>query len=107
MGGNRIGGVENRLYVGDIVEVGHLYLNDTDLGILWKKPFSADISDALKPGLNQLRLEVANTWANLRKLAPRERIFSSRASGPKGFQSNQRRRLRNRRKTVTRNLKTA
>ena len=52
------------LEFGDIVEVGHVYLNDTDLGILWKKPFSVDITAAIKPGQNLLRLEVANTWAN-------------------------------------------
>ncbi len=48
----------------DIVEVGHVYLNETDLGILWKKPFSVDITDLLKPGRNKLRIKVANTWAN-------------------------------------------
>jgi hypothetical protein len=48
----------------DVVEVAHLYLNDQDLGILWKKPFRVEITDALKPGSNHLRIEVANTWAN-------------------------------------------
>ncbi|MDX2429792.1 MAG: glycosyl hydrolase, partial [Bacteroides sp.] len=52
------------LEFGDIIEVGHTYLNDTDLGILWKKPFSVEITEALKPGKNLLRIEVANTWAN-------------------------------------------
>ncbi len=52
------------LEIGNIVEVGHAYLNETDLGILWKEPFSVEITEALKPGQNQLRIEVANTWAN-------------------------------------------
>ncbi|MEN8156849.1 MAG: glycosyl hydrolase, partial [Bacteroidota bacterium] len=48
----------------DIVETGHVYLNKRDLGILWKKPFRVEITDALQPGTNRLRVEVANTWAN-------------------------------------------
>jgi hypothetical protein len=39
-------------------------VNDTDLGILWKRPYRVEISDVLKPGVNVLRIEVANTWAN-------------------------------------------
>ena len=52
------------LEFGDIVETAHIYLNGTDLGILWKKPFRVEISGALKTGSNHLRIEVANTWAN-------------------------------------------
>lgn len=52
------------LEFGQIIEVAHVYLNDEDLGILWKQPYRVDITDALKSGTNMLRLEVANTWAN-------------------------------------------
>jgi hypothetical protein len=47
-----------------VVEVAHVYLNGTDLGILWKKPFRIEITDALIVGNNELKVEVANTWAN-------------------------------------------
>ncbi|MEN8202743.1 MAG: glycosyl hydrolase [Bacteroidota bacterium] len=47
-----------------VVEVSHVYLNGQDLGIIWKKPFRIDISDALRKGSNALCVEVANTWAN-------------------------------------------
>ncbi|MEN8228698.1 MAG: glycosyl hydrolase [Bacteroidota bacterium] len=47
-----------------IVEVARVYLNNEDLGILWKRPFRVDITDALIHGKNSLRVEVANTWAN-------------------------------------------
>ncbi len=59
-------GSKDRVFVAfeHIVETAHLYLNDTDLGILWKKPFRAEITGALRQGSNLLRLEVANTWAN-------------------------------------------
>jgi len=52
------------LELDQVVEVAHVYLNGTDLGILWKKPFRVDISSALKQGSNLLRIDVANTWAN-------------------------------------------
>ena len=46
------------------MEVAQVYLNNTDLGILWKPPFRLDVTDDLKAGTNNLRVEVANTWAN-------------------------------------------
>lgn len=33
-------------------------------GIAWTYPFRAEITNALKSGLNRLRIEVVNTWAN-------------------------------------------
>jgi len=30
------------------------------LGILWKSPFRLDITDAIKPGENQLKIKVMN-----------------------------------------------
>jgi hypothetical protein len=48
----------------DVVEVAHLYLNGSDLGILWKKPFRVEITPAVQQGTNHLVVEVANTWAN-------------------------------------------
>ncbi len=47
-----------------LVEVAQVYLNSKDLGILWKLPFRVDITDALIPGENFLKIDVANTWAN-------------------------------------------
>jgi hypothetical protein len=48
----------------NIIEVARVTLNGADLGILWTKPFRAEITAALKPGINLLRVEIANTWAN-------------------------------------------
>jgi len=48
----------------NIVETAQLYLNGSDLGILWKRPFRVEITEALKQGDNRLRVMVANTWAN-------------------------------------------
>jgi len=52
------------LEIEQVVEVAHVYLNGTDLGISWKPPFRLEITDAVTPGKNLLKIEVANTWAN-------------------------------------------
>jgi len=54
------------LDLGKVEDVGiaHVTLNGQDLGILWTKPFRADISDALKPGRNLLEVDVINSWRN-------------------------------------------
>jgi len=48
----------------NIIETAHIYLNGSDLGICWRFPYRLDITEALRTGKNQLKVEVANTWAN-------------------------------------------
>ena len=33
-------------------------------GILWKPPFQADVTSALKPGSNHIEVKVTNLWPN-------------------------------------------
>jgi hypothetical protein len=47
--------------VGDMAEV---YVNNVKLDTLWKAPFEADITKALKAGKNQLEIRVTNEWTN-------------------------------------------
>lgn len=47
--------------VNNIAEV---FVNGVNCGILWTPPFRVDISKAIKPGQNELSIEVTNTWAN-------------------------------------------
>jgi hypothetical protein len=47
--------------VKDLAEVS---LNGTSLGILWKEPYKVDITEALKPGTNQLEIKITNEWTN-------------------------------------------
>jgi hypothetical protein len=47
-----------------IVEVARVQLNGKDLGILWNPPYRVDVTGSLQPGNNDLRVQVANTWAN-------------------------------------------
>jgi len=52
------------LDLGKVREVAEVYLNGEKLRILWKAPYQLDVSRAIKPGINSLRMEVANTWSN-------------------------------------------
>ena len=39
-------------------------MNGKYLGILWKTPFKLDVTGALKPGSNQIVIQVTNLWVN-------------------------------------------
>lgn len=47
--------------VGDVLE---LRVNGRDLGVLWKAPFRADVTEALRAGENLIEATVTNLWAN-------------------------------------------
>lgn len=52
------------LDLGDVQVIARVKLNGKDLGILWKKPYQVEITDALKAGKNKLEVEVTNLWPN-------------------------------------------
>jgi hypothetical protein len=54
------------LELGDVKDVGiaRVTLNGIDLGVVWRPPFRADISKAVKPGDNKLEVMVVNSWRN-------------------------------------------
>jgi hypothetical protein len=52
------------LDLGDLWSVGEVYVNDVSTGIVWKPPYRVDITGALRPGKNRLKIEIANTWSN-------------------------------------------
>jgi hypothetical protein len=57
----------NRRLVLDLGSVRHLaevFVNDQPLGVLWKKPFHVDITDAAKAGVNMVEVRVTNVWKN-------------------------------------------
>jgi len=47
--------------VGDMAEV---YVNNIKLDTLWKAPYRADITKAIKAGANKLEIKVTNEWTN-------------------------------------------
>jgi hypothetical protein len=52
------------LDLGDVREIARAGLNGRDLGVLWKRPFEALVTGALRRGTNELMVEVTNLWPN-------------------------------------------
>jgi hypothetical protein len=52
------------LDLGAVHEMADVRLNGVDLGVLWKPPFTVDITNAARHGRNVLELQVTNTWRN-------------------------------------------
>jgi hypothetical protein len=57
-------GNELWLNLGDVKNLAEVTVNGKSLGILWKKPFRIDVTNALKPGENKLEVKVTNLWVN-------------------------------------------
>lgn len=47
--------------VGNLAEV---LVNGRSMGVLWKRPFRVDVTDALRDGDNALEIRVTNLWVN-------------------------------------------
>jgi hypothetical protein len=52
------------LDLGEVREIAAVTLNGKNLGILWLRPARVDITDALKPADNELKIEIVNLWPN-------------------------------------------
>ena len=52
------------LDLGRVEVIAQVHVNGKDLGVLWKRPFSVDITDAVSPGSNKIEILVTNTWWN-------------------------------------------
>jgi hypothetical protein len=52
------------LDLGVVKDTAKVKLNGKDLGVVWCHPWRVDITSAVKPGENQLEIEVVNLWPN-------------------------------------------
>ncbi len=52
------------LDLGGVRDVAEVFINGKSAGILWKKPYQADISQLVQPGKNDLKIEIVNLWVN-------------------------------------------
>ncbi len=52
------------LDLGAVKNIAEVYVNGQQIGTLWKQPFMADITEAVKSGENLIEIKVTNLWAN-------------------------------------------
>jgi hypothetical protein len=52
------------LDLGKVKNLAQVYLNGKDLGVMWTAPWRVEITNALKQGDNELKVEVVNLWPN-------------------------------------------
>ena len=57
-------GVRIILDLGAVRETARVAVNGKPMGVVWKLPFSLDITSAVAPGNNTLVIEVSNLWPN-------------------------------------------
>ncbi len=52
------------LDLGRVKNFATVTLNGRDLGVLWKEPFTVNVTRAVKAGANELKVKVTNLWPN-------------------------------------------
>ncbi|MBN2028824.1 hypothetical protein JW824_01130 [bacterium] len=52
------------LDLGDVKNLAEVKINGKDLCVAWKPPYKVDITDVAVAGVNQIEIEVTNTWHN-------------------------------------------
>ncbi len=52
------------LDLGNVKDIAEVFINGNKVEILWKIPYKTNITKYLKPGMNQVRIDVTNQWTN-------------------------------------------
>ena len=60
----RPSGIKVWLDAGKVANLAEVFINDKPCGVIWTAPYRVDITQALRDGKNELRMEVTNTWFN-------------------------------------------
>jgi hypothetical protein len=80
----RTGGARWFLDVGRVENIAAVTLNGRPLGVVWTDPFRVEITTAMKPGRNELAIEVTNLWPNRiigdRRLPAEQRLTRTNAA---------------------------
>lgn len=50
--------------LGEVQNLAEVFVNGKSMGIVWKKPFRVNITEALSKGENELEIQVTNLWVN-------------------------------------------
>jgi hypothetical protein len=79
------------LNLGKVGDIATVKLNGKEVGVYWKAPYIADITDFVKDGENKLEVSVTNLWINRligdEKLPPEERKTKTNLRNLKGSYS--------------------
>ena len=57
-------GARFRINLGDVKNLAVISVNGKSIREVWHAPYEADVTSALKPGLNTLEITVVNSWVN-------------------------------------------
>jgi hypothetical protein len=52
------------LALGKVEDLAEVHLNGRNLGVVWCEPWRIEITDAVRTGINELEIVVANEWVN-------------------------------------------
>ena len=52
------------LDLGTVRDIAQVQIDGKSDGLVWAPPYRVDVTSALRPGLNHLRIEVTNEWTN-------------------------------------------
>ena len=52
------------MHLGQVFSIARVRMNGKDLGVVWTDPWRIDISNVIRPGENELVIEVVNCWTN-------------------------------------------
>ena len=52
------------LDLGNVLEMASITINGKKMAVRWSAPFQFDVSTYIKPGSNELFVEVVNLWPN-------------------------------------------
>jgi hypothetical protein len=52
------------LDLGKVAESARVWINEQEVDVLWSIPFKVSVGEYLKPGTNNIKIEVANLMAN-------------------------------------------
>jgi hypothetical protein len=53
-----------KIDLGGVRELAEVKVNGQSCGVVWTPPFEVDVARALKPGVNELEVDVVNFWPN-------------------------------------------
>jgi hypothetical protein len=75
------------LDLGTVSDLAEVSINGKAVGMFWKAPYAVDVTQALRPGSNQIEIKVTNEWTNRLigdRLAPADKKILSAPPPPPG-----------------------